>query len=208
MKRCAKHAHERERTSWPGGPMTLAGMSAGDDDNTPVTDSAKPAATATRCRHTRRQPIANTCSNEWTMRRSRSCMPTACIAATGSEDSDLAPVPGGARRSRHLLRPALRPQPRDARCPRGDHHACRRCRSGRAGRDSALHEAVLAEHRSAQQPDRPKVRPEMQSGSARVSGARRRSIRRNLSAQGRRVGRRRCWPGSSRCSSIPRSTQS
>ncbi len=38
---------------------------------------------------------------------------------------------GGARRARHLLRPALRPQPRDARRARGDPHAPGRRRSAR-----------------------------------------------------------------------------
>ena len=39
--------------------------------------------------------------------------------AARPEAAALAPVPGGARRARHLLRPALSPQPRDARLPGG-----------------------------------------------------------------------------------------
>ena len=69
-------------------------------------------------------------------------------AAARSEDADLAPLPGRARRPRHLLRPALRPQPRDARRARGDHHAPGGRRSGDARRDPALHQAVLAQHRA------------------------------------------------------------
>ena len=44
-------------------------------------------------------------------------------AAARAEDPDLAPLPGGAGGARHLLRPALRPQPGDARRPRRDRHA-------------------------------------------------------------------------------------
>ncbi len=44
-------------------------------------------------------------------------------SAAPREDADLAPRPGRDRRARHLLRPALRPQPRDARRPRSDRHA-------------------------------------------------------------------------------------
>ena len=66
---------------------------------------------------------------------------------------------GRDRRPRHLLRPALRPQPRDARRPRG--------RSSRILPAStattldeidALHQAVLDQHRPVQQPDRAQVR--------------------------------------------------
>ena len=39
------------------------------------------------------------------------------------EDAGLAPVPGRAGRARHLLRPAVRPQPGDARRARGRAHA-------------------------------------------------------------------------------------
>ena len=49
--------------------------------------------------------------------------------------ADLAPLPGGARRARHLLRPALRAQPGDARRARGDHHA-----PGRASTPATLAE--------------------------------------------------------------------
>ena len=74
------------------------------------------------------------------------------------EDARLAPVPGGARRARHLLRPALRAQPRDARRARSDRHASGRRRPGDARRDPALHQAVLDQHRAVQQPDRAQVR--------------------------------------------------
>ena len=58
-------------------------------------------------------------------------------AAAPREDPDLSPVPGGARRPRHLLRPALRAQPR--RCA-----TCSR-RSSRIR--TASTEATLAEIR-------------------------------------------------------------
>ena len=58
-------------------------------------------------------------------------------AATRAEAADLAPLRGGARRPRHLLRPALRPQPGDARCSRRDHHASAGHRRGDARRDHA-----------------------------------------------------------------------
>ena len=75
------------------------------------------------------------------------------------EDARLASVSGGAGRARHLLRPALRAQPRDARDARGDPHASRRrIEPRRAGGDPALHEAVLDQHRPAQQPHGPQVR--------------------------------------------------
>ena len=41
-------------------------------------------------------------------------------AAAQGEDADLASLPGGDRRTRHLLRSEARAQPRDARRPRGD----------------------------------------------------------------------------------------
>ena len=69
--------------------------------------------------------------------------------AARSENPDLAPLSGGARRPRHLLRPALRARPRDARRARGDPHATPDGRrSGDARRDPALHEAVLDQHRA------------------------------------------------------------
>ena len=74
------------------------------------------------------------------------------------EGAGLAPVPGGAGRARHLLRPALSPQPGDARHPRGDCLARRRHRSGRAERAHSLHEAVLDQQRPLQQPHGAKIR--------------------------------------------------
>ena len=79
------------------------------------------------------------------------------VVESARENPYLAPVSGGACRSRHLLRPALRAQSRDARGPRRSHHPSSRDRSRDPGRDPYLYEAVLAEHRSVQQPDGPQV---------------------------------------------------
>ena len=98
------------------------------------------------------------------------------------------------RRARHLLRPALRAQPRDARRARSDPHASRRRRRPRdARRDRALHQAVLDQHRPVQQPDRAQVRADVHAGGVRRGRARRRAGRR---ARSRRATARR----STRCS--------
>ena len=77
------------------------------------------------------------------------------------------------RRARHLLRPALRAQPRDARRARGRSSRIRDGhRSGDARRDPALHEAVLDQHRSVQQPDRAQVRAQVHARGVRRRGAR------------------------------------
>ena len=109
---------------------------------------------------------------------------------------------------RHLLRPALRAQPRDARRARGDHHAPGGRRSADARRDPALHQAVLDQHRALQQPDRAEVRAEVHAGGLRRGGAggRRRAARRSRSRPARRSTR--CWSACSRCSSTSRSTRS
>ena len=72
----------------------------------------------------------------------------------------MASLPGGAGRPRHLLRPALSPQPGDARHPRRDPDARATASSLVARRDHAIHQAVLDQHRAVQQPDRAQVRAE------------------------------------------------
>ena len=159
-----------------------AGCTRGTETNTPATDSLKPA----RGRHARR-PTASTCSSASTTRRSCSSTPTGSTTLPlQREDAHLAPLPGGARRPRHLLRPALRAQPRDARRARGDPHAPGGRRSGDARRDPALHEAVLDQHRAVQQPHRAQVRAEVHAGGVRGGRARGRS---------RPARRFRCEPG-------------
>ena len=103
-------------------------------------------------------------------------------SAAAREDADLASRPGRHRRPRHLLRPALRAQPRDARRPRSDRHAPGRRRSIDARRDRALHQAVLDQHRPVQQPHVAQVRARVRARRVRRRGARRRTRRRALSA--------------------------
>ena len=84
-------------------------------------DAALPATT-------RRAPHRPTiiCSSGSAKRRWCRSTPTASRdLPLARQDADLASVSGGDRRPRHLLRPALRAQPRDARRARGDPHARR-----------------------------------------------------------------------------------
>ena len=116
-------------------------------------------------------------------------------------------APGGARRPRHLLRPALRAQPRDARRARGDRHARRPASiAADARRDRALHEAVLDQHRPLQQPHGAQVRarrarPTAFAAAAHAAAARRRAL--SAARPARRSTR--CSRGCSRCSSTPTS---
>ena len=68
----------------------------------------------------------------------------------------------------------------------------------------ALHEAVLAQHRSLQQPDGAQVRPEDHTG--RVCGRGEAGVRqrRHVSAHARARRSTRCWRACARCSSICR----
>ena len=71
----------------------------------------------------------------------------------------LAPLPGRACRPRHLLRPALRAQPGDARaCSRRWSRTRGQTLTGRSGRHLRIREAVLDPHRPVQQPDGAQVR--------------------------------------------------
>ena len=99
-------------------------------------------------------------------------------AGPAREGAHLAPVQCGARRPRHLLRPALRPQPGHARDVRGDPHARRRRRGGDARGDPPLRQALLDQHRAVQQPHGPQVRAGSDARGvprcgARVGGGRR-----------------------------------
>ena len=118
-------------------------------------------------------------------RRAALCRRFRCPAAA-REGPDLASLPGGVRRAGHLLRPALRAQSGDARCPRRDHHAPRGRRSADAERDPALHQAVLDQHRALQQSHRAQVHPEVHAGGFRLCCRRRAERRRETPAQGRR----------------------
>ena len=82
-------------------------------------------------------------------------------AAAEREDADLASLPGRDRRPRHLLRSEASQRARDARHPRADRRASAGRRRGDAGRDPALHEAVLDQQRPLQQPHRAQVRAEV-----------------------------------------------
>ena len=122
------------------------------------------------------------------------------VAARG-EAADLAPLRGRARGPRHLLRPALRAQPRDARRARGDPHAPGGDRPGDARRDRALHEAVLDQHRPVQQPDGAQVRAQVRARGVRRRRAGRRRGRRALPAEAPASRSTRCSRACSRSSS-------
>ena len=113
-------------------------------------------------------------------------------ARAAREDARLPPLPGGARRPRHLLRPALRAQPRDARGARGDPHA-RGPSSTRTRSRASHHYAKLFWLNSgpAQQPHRAQVRPALRARtrSPRPSRAAERR-RRTVSREAGRVARR------------------
>ena len=128
------------------------------------------------------------------------------VASARPEAPHLAPLRSGPGRPRHLLRSAVRAQSRDARHPRRDHHASVRRRSPDACRDSALHEALLAEHRAVQQPDGAEVRPEVHPGGVRGRREGRCQGRREVSIARTARPSTRCSPGCSRSSSTPRST--
>ena len=70
---------------------------------------------------------------------------------------------------------------------------------------TALHEAVLDQHRSVQQPDRAQVRAAVHAGGLRGGRARRRESRRRRSRSGAARRSISSSRGSSRCSSIPTS---
>ena len=84
----------------------------------------------------------------------------------------LASRPGGDRRPRHLLRPALRAWPDDEAGARGGGDASRAHAAGRARVHLAIHEAVLDPHGPVQQPDRAQVRAVVHAGGVRGGRAR------------------------------------
>ena len=156
----------------------------------------------------RRRRIADICSSGSTTRRSsRSTRTDSRDLALTREDAGLAPVSGGDRRPRHLLRPAVRAQPRDARRARSDRHARRRASiPPTLRRDRALHEAVLDQQRA-----RTTTSPRASSCSRarpRRSRAAAHAAARDGAAfplRGRRDARRPAARGSRRCSSTPAS---
>ena len=73
-----------------------------------------------------RPPIGSICSSAWTMRPSCRCTPMASTRCRCKEKTLVWHLYQAAhRRTRHLLRPALRAQPRDARRARGDRRRTR-----------------------------------------------------------------------------------
>jgi hypothetical protein len=142
------------------------------------------------------------------MRPSSSCTRTGSRRCRWREGAGLAPLRGGARRARHLLRPAVRAQPRHARRARGGRHA-RRQPTMRipGGRGLALHEALLDQHRSVQQPHGAQVRARVRA--RRLCGAR--DARGGATARACRSGRAKtsmpCWRACVRCSSTSPATR-
>ena len=92
-------------------------------------------------------------------------------------------------RPRHLLRPAIRPQPRDARGARGDPHARPGDRSRHARGHSPLYQALLDQHRPAQQSDGAQVPAEVLVRGVRGGRRNRTNKRGRISAPSGRVAR-------------------
>ena len=111
------------------------------------------------------------------------------VAAAQGEDAGLAPVPGGAGRARHLHRSEAPQRARDARRARADRGEPDGRGRGHAGGGAALHEAVLAEQRSLQQPHRAQVRADVHAAGVRRGGEGVGVGGRDLRDQARRVGR-------------------
>ena len=83
---------------------------------------------------------------------------------------------------RHLLRPALRAEPRHARGRRGDRHAPGERRRRHAGAGPPLREALLAEQRAAQQPDGAQVRAALRARRRSTAAVRAAARRRRAPA--------------------------
>ena len=130
-------------------------------------------------------------------------------AAAAREDADLAPLPGGDRRPRHLL--STRSTATRSRCAASSSRSSRIRRASTPAtlsRDPALHQAVLDQQRPLQQPDRAQVRAE---DARRRRLPRRRRPPRSAARRSRRgqaSRSTRCWRGCSRCSSIRTSIRS
>ena len=112
------------------------------------------------------------------------------------EAPDLAPLPGRARRPRHLLRPAV---PRTRLEMRDVLEAILTHRdgvdAGTARRDPALHEALLDQHRPLQQPDGAQVRPRLHArGVPRPPRRPPQAARGRVPDPARRVARRAARP--------------
>ena len=114
--------------------------------------------------------------------------------AARAEATGLAPLPGGDRRPRHLLRPALRARPRDARRLRGDPDPRRGRRRRHPRRGPPLRQALLDQLGPVQQPDVAQVRARMFSRSVRRCREGRRGRRRRVPEAARRVARRDARP--------------
>ncbi len=141
-------------------------MIQGDDENTPVTDSAKPAAIATAL-----SPHAPPADRKYLLER----VDDAAVAQLYADGFPTLPLDQkiliwhlyqAALAGRDIYydqRYAHNLEMRDVLEEILTHPDGRR--SGDAARDPALHETVLAEHRSTQQPDRAEVRAQVHAGS-------------------------------------------
>ena len=143
------------------------GCGSGSSSNTPTTGTAAPAAPAASAPADRKYLLERVDE-----RPSCSSTPTASTTLPlEREDSDLAPLSGRARRPRHLsTTSATRTTSRCATCSKRSSPTPTGVDAGDAGRDRALHEAVLDQHRSLQQPDGAQVRAEVHA--RRVRGRR------------------------------------
>ena len=94
-------------------------------------------------------------------------------SAAPREDARVAPRTGRDRRTRHLLRPALRATTsRCATCSKRSSRTRADVDASTLDEIQQLHEAVLAEHRTLQQPHRAQVRPDLSRRSALADAAR------------------------------------
>ena len=182
--------------------ITTAGC--GSNGNTPATDSARPAVAAA--------PAAPP-DCKYLLERVDDAAVVQLYADGFSalplrpEGPHLAPLRSGPRRSRHLLRSAVRARPRDARRPRGDHHAPDGVDPADASPRFSATRSSSGSTPGLQQPDGAEVRPEVHAGGLCEAA---RAAARAGAKFPRRTARpsTRCSPACSRCSSTPTSTRS
>jgi hypothetical protein len=136
-------------------------MASGDEGNTPVTDSAKPAATATTLSPHGPPPTASTYSSVWTIAAVAQLYADGFAALPLDQKLLIWHLYGAALAGRDIYYDQRYTHNLEMRDVLEEIvHAPRWRRPDDADRDSALYEVVLAQHRAAQQPDGAKIRAE------------------------------------------------